>query len=66
MGARGQARGFVTGLSGTALDLARLGAEQQGGWVQDDKTGKWINFTTRESGYMDEETGLWVSEEFEA
>jgi hypothetical protein len=30
MGARGQARGFVTGLSGTALDLARLGAEQRG------------------------------------
>ncbi len=62
MGARGQARGFVTGLSGTALDLARLGAEQQGGWVQDTKTGTWVNPITGETGYLDPDTGLWVSE----
>ena len=46
MGARGQARGFVTGLSGTALDLARLGAEQQKEIVLREDLGKY--------GYWDE------------
>ena len=46
MGARGQARGFVTGLSGTALDLARLGAEQRGDIQKNPDTGTY--------GYWDE------------
>ena len=62
MGARGQARGFVTGLSGTALDLARLGAEQrQATAVEEPDPIDWIfNPETGEVGYLDPWTGDWV------
>jgi hypothetical protein len=62
MGARGQARGFVTGLSGTALDLARLGAAEGQGWTQDiNDPSTWVNPITGETGYLDPDTGVWVS-----
>mgnify|MGYP006405917007 FL=1 len=63
IGARGQARSFVSGLSGTALNLARLGAEKGQAWMPTaTDSGEWVNPVTGEVGYLDPETGTWVSE----
>jgi hypothetical protein len=61
LGARGQARSFVSGLSGTALNLARLGAEKGQGWKQHPTDSeRYFNPITGEEGYWDTETGEWV------